>query len=238
MSPRTRFLTGMTAVLVAAGGVSSVRGDSPVPPFSYKKPSPNGLYVFVMIAPVPLDSDAKRWIEEKAAEISEIRRVYSRSGLYRNDGSTEPLWTIDWYAHYIEVGSDGIHLIRMGPWASSTDTEALSFFANGELMRTYEVRDLVSTSLLLPHSVSHFQWLDESNVDEGRQEFTVRTLDGNRFVFDMRTGQIVSESRPGRNAVFFLSAVLILAVSGVGIWHKIRSRKTLETRSERLDESR
>jgi hypothetical protein len=30
--------------------------------------------------------------------------------LYRNDGSTTPLWTVDWYAHSVLLPSDGIHL--------------------------------------------------------------------------------------------------------------------------------
>ena len=129
-----RCLVSVMVVLVAVGGVSSAHGDSLKPPCSYKKASPNGQYLLVMIAPMPLELDVKPWDEEVAAKIREIRGAYTRSGLYRNDGSTEPLWTIDWYAHNVEIESDGVHLIRMGPWASSTDTEAFSFFANGELM--------------------------------------------------------------------------------------------------------
>ncbi|MFQ5932993.1 MAG: hypothetical protein ACE5MM_11350, partial [Nitrospiraceae bacterium] len=33
---------------------------------------------------------------------------YPASGLYHNDGSTTQLWTVDWYAHNVDVSSDGI----------------------------------------------------------------------------------------------------------------------------------
>src|SRR2546428_329551 len=133
---------GVIAFAVAITGGPAL-ADSPAPPRSYKKVAAGGKYVFVMIAPGTVEEDVWRWNEETAAGIRKIRRVYPRSGLYRNDGSTEPLWTVDWYAHGVEVASDGVHLIRHGPWASSTDQEAISFFANGKLLRTYLIRELV-----------------------------------------------------------------------------------------------
>src|SRR5579863_9000098 len=99
-------MTKSNLILAAVGAVISVGaiatpalGDSMMPKFTYKKVSPNGEFVFVMISPLPLDSDAGSFMEKVALEIRHIRQVYSQSGLYRNDGSTTPLWIVDWYAY-------------------------------------------------------------------------------------------------------------------------------------------
>src|SRR4051812_2120811 len=116
----SRLLRSLFTGLVAAGTLSHAapaRADSPAPPFSYKKNAPGDKFAFVMISPLPLDVEVSRWNEETVAGIREIRRVYPRSGMYRNDGSAEPLWTVDWYAFGVELTADGVHLIRHGPLA-------------------------------------------------------------------------------------------------------------------------
>jgi hypothetical protein len=233
MVGRCRSLfAGAVALAVLSPG-SAVLADSPAPPRSYKQVAPGGKYVFVMIAPRTVEDDVRPWNEETAAGIREIRGVYTRSGLYRNDGSTEPLWTVDWYAHGVEVASDGIHLVRHGPWAvlprdrkapwgSALDQEALSFFANGQVLQTYRIGELVSLPDLLPRSVSHFTWLAEGRLDDGRMEYTLATKDGNRFVFDIRTGAIVSESRPPRPLLWGVVAILGAAVLALSGWLVVR----------------
>jgi hypothetical protein len=193
----------LIAFAVAATG-SPALADSPAPPRSYKEVAPGGKYVFVMIAPRTVEEETRPWNEETAAGIREVRRTYTRSGMYLNDGSTEPLWTVDWYAHGVHLTPDGVHLIRPGPWAGlradktpDLDWEAVSFFANGRLVRTYRIGELIGNAARLERSVSHFRWQKEGQVS-GEFEYTITTLDGNRFVFDVRAGEIVSESRTAR----------------------------------------
>jgi hypothetical protein len=150
--------------------------------------SPDKAFVFVMLAPKTGGRDMG----------SHLWQVYEQSGLYRNDGSTEPLWTVDWYAFHTIVASDGVHLIRYGNWTSSYDKEAIAFFANGKLLRTYRINQLVDIPILLPHSVSHFDWLKSDAFDDASLEFSLTTYDGNRIVFDARTGEIISSIRPAR----------------------------------------
>ena len=71
--------------LVVAITLSPGFGHSMLPPRSYKKVVSGEEYLFVMLAPTTSNRD------DTIEEAREIRRVYSRSGLYRNDGSTEPL---------------------------------------------------------------------------------------------------------------------------------------------------
>jgi hypothetical protein len=217
-----QWLTAGVVALAVMTADSPALADSEAPPLSYKQIAPGGKYVFVMISPVPLEQEVERRNEEMAAGIREIRRFYTRSGLYCNDGSLDPLWTVKWYANGIVVASDGIHLIRYGPWAvrpkdrksplgAALDQEALSFFANGQLLRTYRIGELVDDPDRLPRSVSHFEWRGEGELDDARSEYTLTTLDGNRFVFDVRTGRIVSEQR----FVFDVRTEGIVSESGV-----------------------
>jgi hypothetical protein len=219
---RTLVIAVIAFAILAAS--SRVLADSEAPPFSYKKVSPGGAFVFVMIAPLALDVEFRQgWNEKTTAGIRDIRRVYSKSGLYRNDGSPEPLWTVDWYAYGVEIASDGISLIRHGPWASSTEQEALNFFANGKLLRTYLISELVDVPTLLPGSVSHFRWSKEMRLGDSTMEYTVVTMDGNRFVFDARTGGVVSETRLGRRITWgavIIGAILLIAL----VWFVARRR--------------
>jgi hypothetical protein len=204
MAKRGGLLTAVVTALALAATSSPAPADSLAPPRSYKDVTPGGKYVFVMISPRTVEADAGSWNEETAADIREIRRTYTRSGMYRNDGSTEPLWTVDWYAYGVELTADGAHLIRPGPWAGLRDDKtpdlgytAVNFYARGELIRAYRIGELVDDPSRLFCSVSHFSWRKDGWVS-GEFEYTITTLDGNRFVFDVRTGEIVSESRSGR----------------------------------------
>ena len=125
-----------------------------------------------------------------------LRETYDASGLYPIDGSTEPIWTVDWYAHDVEALSDGIHLVRPGSWASSPHDEAVSFFARGTKIRSYTVGELVASPQSLPHSVGHFTWRADTELDDEARQYRVTTLHGQRYTFDVTTGEIVSSFTP------------------------------------------
>jgi len=84
-------------------------GDSVAPPSSFSTVSANGKYVFVMIAPVRSEEDGIYLRPEDRKDARTLRAKYHVSGLYRNDGSTTPLWTVNWYAYSVLVAFDGIH---------------------------------------------------------------------------------------------------------------------------------
>jgi hypothetical protein len=178
-----------------------------------------------MISPLPAEVDGDRWLSGPAGEVRAVRSTYPRSGMYRNDGSITPLWTVDWYAKRVDVASDGVHLVRHGPWASRTTDEALTVFANGAALRGYRVNELVDLPFLLPHSVSHFDWVDTEGFDDANMRYRVKTLDGNSFVFDVKSGQILSSSR--RAWMRLSGAVLVVLLSVVAIvafWRRLVAR--------------
>jgi hypothetical protein len=212
------------AALVTAIAAPAM-GDSMSPPFSYAKPTPDGRHVFVMISPLSPQEEISSWNQETAAKIASVRKHYSRSGLYPNDNSTTPLWTVDWYAYDVEPLSDGVHLVRPGSWASSRDDLAISFLANGKLIRSYAVKDLVLFPSLLPHTVSHFFWERSSRLHDDDRTYEIVTLHGDRYVFDATTGEILSSRRP---VLWAIGLFVLIVLGAVAFFFRRRAARRRE----------
>jgi hypothetical protein len=175
-----------------------------------------------MIAPLTPEQDAAGYEEWYAAQIRKLRQTYRVSGLYRNDESTLPLWVVDWYARHIEIASDGVHLVRSGSAAMSPSDQAIAFFANGQMLRSYSVADLVDLPWLLPRSVSHIMWRSEGRFDNTTMTYTIWTKHGERFVFDVTTGTMTQAWHPVRAIVGGLGIAAVLLV----MWKFRLARKT------------
>ena len=181
-----------------------------------------------MRAPVRGEVDAEGQPPEKRAEALRLRNKYPVSGLYLNDGSTQPLWTVDWYATSVKPSSDGSTLVRYGHWASSRSDEALSFFVNGQAKATYRVGELIDLTWLLPRTISHFEWGGDFTLDDEKRTLTVTTLTYERYVFDITNGKMIAAHRPLRAAALVI-ALLITSVLIFSI--KRRSHAALTARS-------
>src|SRR5687767_1053443 len=83
--------------------------DEESSPSEYTKVTSNKKYIFVMLRPL-----------ERRGETG-LYKKYPKSGLYLNNRSTKPLWTVDWYAFDVKVSADGQYLIRYGPWPRSRE---------------------------------------------------------------------------------------------------------------------
>ncbi|MCL2637542.1 MAG: dockerin type I repeat-containing protein [Oscillospiraceae bacterium] len=169
-------------VFLSAAVVSVYADEPPPPPQSYIIEIENGNKVFVMLA----RDDTFKGIE--------------KSGLYYNFEPYEVIYTVDehFYANEIYLSNDGLYFIHIPWWVGIGRYEplpiapAISFFANGEIIKSYEVSDLIKLSSGLI-SVSHIQWdyqrertFYENNV------FSVITRGGTTMFFDITTGEIVS----------------------------------------------
>lgn len=196
MVSRTRWLVASVLFVLTA---ATALADKQAPDTSYKQEVPGGPFVFVMIAPSPLEEEVATMPPALAAEVREIRRVYPRSGLYPDDGTAKPLWTVNWYAHNVELASDGIHMVRLDQsvpiGAGAGGAHAISFYANGVLLRTYTVGELVASPSGVPHSVTQVLWFDRGQLDGARLEYTLTTAEGRRYIFDLRTGAVVADSQ-------------------------------------------
>jgi hypothetical protein len=191
-------------------------------------------YIFVMLRSVGRQNTFLRQSDK-----------YPQNGLYLNDGSSNPLWTVDWPG-FVILPADGIHMVRRGPWPRQEDgynVEALSFFANGKLLKSYSVRDLVDFPWLLPDSVSHYRWRQELpanspfdkvifrlldgdefyerdqgvTIDNNAGTLKLATLNGEEYSFEFKSGRILQANRPMRNKVALL-LIVILAAYLIYLW--------------------
>lgn len=176
-------VTSLILLIVLSMGIAApVAADTEMPPTDYAKETENGKYIFVMLAP-----DGPRWSSQKP----EIREVYKYSGLYNNDGSREPLWKVYWYSFTVYPGSDGRHLVRMGPWAMSTSNLAIAFYQDGKELKQYAISDLVKDTNALKRTVSHFFWRTDLKYNEKEGTVFLKTVDGINYTFSIKTGEII-----------------------------------------------
>ncbi len=66
-------------------------------------------------------------------------KPYPESGLYRNDGSIEPLWTVSWYGSDVFVSDNGYNLARLFSHSTSHDELVVAFYKSGESLAEYRV---------------------------------------------------------------------------------------------------
>lgn len=168
--------------------------------------------------------------------------TYLQSGMYLNDGSKTPLWTVDWLA-YVILPNDGKHIVRRGRWARFSGTyreEAFSFFAEGNLLKTYQSRDVVDFPWLLSHTSSHYTWGNNCSTrnsesdgatmkelfggeyyptnsgvkfDNENQTVEIETSFNDKLTFDLKTGEMISTTRPSRVIYLRLFAGLLIGYS-------------------------
>ncbi|MGL6076983.1 MAG: hypothetical protein ACRC8S_22740 [Fimbriiglobus sp.] len=188
---------------------------------SYKAVTPGGKFVFVMISPSSVEEELRRLNEESGVEIRQLRSTYQRSGMYRNDGSTQPLWTVDWYSNGVQLTPDGVHVIRHGLLTSQNlDVEGVSFFTHGQLLKTHKITDLIDDHSHFARPETLYRWIEKAEV-EGEFTYKLTTIDGNQFTFDVRTGEIVSASRISRHSRWYLwlaLGVITMAILGSLVW--------------------
>ena len=160
-----------------------------------------------------------------------IRSTYSQSGLYRKNGSPEPLWTIDWYANQVDVSSDGKHMIRWGDYFMFYEQMALEFYENGQLIKSYAVNDLVASPESLPESVTYFYWKKDSSLNDEQKRLHVRTLNREEYTFDITTGEIVMSSSNTGIGEILAENVAVISMVLIGliivlVWVYVKYRKT------------
>jgi len=177
-------------------------GDREAPPIGYTKLTPGKRFKFVMFADFA-------YLGFKMPP--RPPKTYPSSGLYLNNGSKTPLWAVDWYARNVQISTDGQYAVRWGKWPDMGDyrdyrTLALAFYRNGKKLKSYLVRDLVSTRVRLPITISHYQWEKASFFDMKRNLLKVTLLGGmdfeyqagRRLVFDVTTGNIIKVTETKR----------------------------------------
>lgn len=118
---------------------------------SWTKVSADGQFVLVMISPLSAEEEFQ-YTEDNVEEIKRIRAGYTKSGLYRNDGSASPIWTIPFQdvTHDVFVGPQGKYLMLAhdgGSVWSGHYGHLVTFYSNGNEMASYSDVTLFSTRI-------------------------------------------------------------------------------------------
>ncbi len=174
---KMHYLKLTLALILSFSVVTLTIADTPATPYDYKKVTTNNQYIFVML-------HKSAWADKNR----ELRSLYKQSGLYLNNGSNKPLWTVDWYAYEIIPSSDGEHLIRFGPWASSGYQLAIAFYNKGKEIKQYKIMDLVKDEKKLTYTASHFFWRSEEIYNDKLSTLLLKTHDGQTYTFSVLTG--------------------------------------------------
>jgi hypothetical protein len=200
------FISLLTIIFMLIPRAASA--DSEVAPHSYKELASNNKFVFVMIYP---NSEEVK---------TEDGKIYTKTGLYKNDNSIEPLWTIEGYSHKVYISSDGNYAAKLGPWPRLTEFNnrdlnqlVVTFYDRGKLTHEYYIKNLVVDASKLQKSVSHFEFSKELNFDDEQNILELETYDGSKYVFDMKTGEIASADREVNIFMTILYCVVLLAIS-------------------------
>lgn len=176
--------------------------QSPVPLAFASEPT--GSTIFTMMPP---RHDAGYKIVREGFGIAyRVDREGTLKEIYRTKG---------WYSFKVHVSHDGRYLVQMGPWNRGIKPEkdhlAVAFHKDGKLLKRYSTAELVKDHGKVSSSVSHYQWqapdprinLTETqilalapNIDYDHR-FTLHTIDGWTYVFDVKTGAIKSVEKTG-----------------------------------------
>ncbi len=173
---------------------------------SWQHVSDDGRFVLVMVSPLPLKQDIEHagfYAEEARA----IRSRYSKSGLYPNDGSTKPLWTIPYHPgwHGAQLAEKGKYLVLFDDLWDVAPENVLYFYTNGKLVRMYRQDQFM-------HLFSAKQWgsavlesgyfgvdfpsMPTSTIDRTKHTFTITTAQYETITFDIATGKIIHHWSP------------------------------------------
>jgi len=180
----------LLVTIMVFGGVTAYADEFVITPFTIE--SEDGSRVFIFTPPFhPNDS-------------------YLATGVYYN---TEPLELIYLVENIGEGGfvfsSDFKHLAFFsgGPWGG------IGFYENGILLKRYRIEDLVENmDLVRFYTASVVIWkLSESTIfNSANNTLTITTVDNLTYVFDITTGEIIENNRPGFQ-------YFILVLSGIGV---------------------
>lgn len=178
----------------------------------YQKVTPDKHYVLVMLLPQDLlvrDTSCHcppnalcecQFLEYKTDK--NLRTKYTISGLYKNDGSTKPLWELEGYAPQkdVFVASEGIYLVvinrevclerAQGAKGDSAgmlkDLAVVAFFENGKRIKDYRSEDLKMKEWPKDCTVPY-----KARFLKGADQFEVETYDHFFYTFDVRSGSLI-----------------------------------------------
>jgi hypothetical protein len=184
----------------------------------WEQASPDGRFLLVMIP------DEKFVHPDDRANVQALRAIYPHNGVYRNDGSRELLWKGGPYCYQGSVyfSSDGQHVVVSG--CSPLDMIAFAFLAADREPKYIALYEQVPFEHLKSRLSLRFIYLGRDQFNPDTLIYTVWSEAGERFTFDVRTGELRDVSSPWHRCVIEGLAFLA-AIAAVLVWWLIRRRQ-------------
>jgi hypothetical protein len=235
MGSKFRFVV----VAVTAGMVLAIVGNLSASlwnyPPSFVIPLQDNEHIFVMLSRRPLaDDDGNEYTLPDGLRVN-LRREFPASGLYAI-GSFTPIWTVDWIGEkgLLKFSEDGRYMIRInsfggGGYGGEVNLNwGLKFYKNGKEFKTIDTGELVDYPKLMAYSLYgyHLLWIDESVFESGVDGglFHLKTSCREEYIINIRTGQIVKESRFWRK-IFHGFYVVMTFIGLLCVWFFYRRHK-------------
>lgn len=192
---------------------------------SWTHVSSDGQYVLVMISPLSAAEEVE--FSDADADVKMIRATYMQSGLYRNDGSTSPIWTIPFkdVTHEVYLGPQGKYLMLAHDGGSNWSGHLghlVTFYSDGRELASYTDEKLFSLVELGLPQVARSEY-DNLAFDPQGMTFTIFGSQGVRIVFDVTSGQVIRHVSP---VPMYVAAAILLFTSLVVIgWFWLRCQR-------------
>jgi hypothetical protein len=197
-----RLHAPLAAVLGLAALAPPAAGYDEPPLTSYTRPSPNKMFVFVMLQEGP-----------RTGGKDPVREQYSKSGLYRADRPAAPVWVYpDGYAREAYPASDGLHVVVQhlkvispdprtcgnSPPEPPANPTVLTFYASGKKVRDVRLGELLDhVRFCRDKGPGWHPWLVSARVDDAAEQFVVETVDGRTTRLALPTGLTEASTRAG-----------------------------------------
>jgi hypothetical protein len=142
---------------------------------------------------------------------------------------------VDWFDYDAYPANDGVHVVRIHgentqwrhfPSGNRLDDDiireqlaspAITIYANGQPLRTYTVRELVTKPDDLPQTMKYILWSAGCTITQDGKQFVLMTQDARQVIFDLTTGAIVENREAGLGNAKVWVIRLSLAVVGFGV---------------------
>jgi hypothetical protein len=131
---------------------------------------------------IAMPSYGERFVRDVVSSTGEF---YPESGMYRNDGTVRPLWTVDWYASRgsVNVLRDRQRVVRRVHRDYSDEGAAIEFYEYGKLIKSYSSAELTGN-----HNRAEDGWdfvWDDAELDEDRETLSAGTNHHALLVFSL-----------------------------------------------------
>lgn len=195
---------------------------------SHQQELGNGKYLLVMI--YPKDDTGNR--------NNQLNDIYPQSGLYRNDGSRELIWSLPGPFGGQVFLSDDANSLGSIVFPAEPKGDGVRFYHKGKLVRAYKIEELTRPDTV-QNACPSCLWHGKVEFDQAAQVVAIAANDGRTWRFDLRTGDRAAPETSsgrfepgagwlGRHWVKLLIGMLLsgLLLAGLCVWKIILPSKT------------